>query len=64
MVCLCFLAMVGWDSHGGWSHPVFDGYIVCEEHVEMLMDAWQVGCYCFISSCQQLFNGFFFVGFE
>ena len=34
--------MVGWDAHGGWSHPVFDGYIVCEEFVETLMDAWQV----------------------
>jgi len=34
--------MTGWDYHGGWSHPVFDGFVVCEEHVEMLLDAWQV----------------------
>lgn len=35
--------MTGWDYHGGWSHPVYDGFVVCEEHVETLMDAWQVG---------------------
>lgn len=34
--------MTGWDYHGGWSHPVYDGYVVCEEHVETLMDAWRV----------------------
>lgn len=34
--------MTGWDFHGGWSHPVYDGYIVCDEHVDTLMDAWQV----------------------
>lgn len=34
--------MTGWDYHGGWSHPVYDGFVVCDEHVETLMDAWQV----------------------
>ena len=29
---LCFL--------GGGSHPVYDGYVVCEENAEALMDAW------------------------
>lgn len=38
----CAPAMTGWDYHGGWSHPVYDGYVVCEEHVETLMDAWRV----------------------
>ena len=34
--------MTGWDYHGGWSHPVYDGFVVCDEHVETLVDAWQV----------------------
>ncbi|KAI9558622.1 hypothetical protein GHT06_015410 [Daphnia sinensis] len=38
----CAPAMTGWDYHGGWSHPVYDGYVVCDEHVETLMDAWRV----------------------
>jgi len=38
----CAPAMTGWDFHGGWSHPVYDGFVVCDEHVESLMDAWQV----------------------
>ncbi|XP_057368952.1 DNA repair protein complementing XP-C cells homolog [Daphnia carinata] len=38
----CAPAMTGWDYHGGWSHPVYDGYVVCEEHVETLIDAWRV----------------------
>ena len=33
-------AMVGWDFSSGGSHPVFDGYIVCQENAEALMDAW------------------------
>merc|ERR1712013_724657 len=33
-------AMVGWDFSGGGSHPVYDGYVVCEENAEALMDAW------------------------
>ncbi|CAG5116804.1 unnamed protein product, partial [Candidula unifasciata] len=33
-------AMVGWDSHSGFSHPVFDGFIVCEEFADTLMAAW------------------------
>ena len=38
----CAPAMTGWDYHGGWSHPVYDGFVVCSEHVEALLDAWQV----------------------
>jgi len=33
-------AMVGWDFSGGGAHPVYDGYVVCEENAEALMDAW------------------------
>ena len=33
-------AMVGWDFSSGGSHPVFDGYVVCQENAEALMDAW------------------------
>ncbi|XP_077869408.1 DNA repair protein complementing XP-C cells homolog [Saccoglossus kowalevskii] len=37
----CAQAMIGWDFHGGYCHPLFDGFVVCEEHQEMLLDAWQ-----------------------
>jgi len=33
-------AMVGWDFSGWSCHPVFDGYVVCEENKEKLLDAW------------------------
>ncbi|XP_028266530.1 DNA repair protein complementing XP-C cells [Parambassis ranga] len=33
-------AVTGFDFHGGFSHPVTDGYIVCEEHEEVLRAAW------------------------
>ena len=33
-------ALVGFDSHTGGSHPVYDGYVVCEEFEETLLDAW------------------------
>ncbi|CAH1782539.1 unnamed protein product [Owenia fusiformis] len=33
-------AMTGWDFHGGWSHPILDGWIVCEEHKDILLAAW------------------------
>jgi len=33
-------AMVGWEFSGGGAHPVYDGYVVVEERVEELMDAW------------------------
>ncbi|XP_077981507.1 DNA repair protein complementing XP-C cells-like [Glandiceps talaboti] len=37
----CAPAMVGWDFHGGFSHPLYDGFVVCEEFQETLVDAWQ-----------------------
>ena len=36
----CAQAMVGWDFSGGRAHPCFDGYVVCEEFQDTLMDAW------------------------
>ncbi|KAL8583477.1 hypothetical protein ACOMHN_044835 [Nucella lapillus] len=33
-------AMTGWDHHCGYSHPVLDGWVVCEEHKEVLLAAW------------------------
>ncbi|XP_019633892.1 PREDICTED: DNA repair protein complementing XP-C cells-like [Branchiostoma belcheri] len=37
----CAPAVVGFDFHSGWSHPVKDGFIVCEEHKEVLLAAWE-----------------------
>ncbi|XP_040214814.1 DNA repair protein complementing XP-C cells isoform X1 [Rana temporaria] len=37
----CVHAITGFDFHGGYSHPVTDGYIVCEEHKDILMGAWE-----------------------
>lgn len=34
-------AMVGWDFHGGFSHPVFDGIVVAAEFEEILLEAWE-----------------------
>ncbi|CAL8281906.1 unnamed protein product, partial [Merluccius merluccius] len=34
-------AVTGFDFHGGYSHAVTDGYVVCEEHEEILRAAWQ-----------------------
>ncbi|XP_069680610.1 DNA repair protein complementing XP-C cells homolog [Periplaneta americana] len=36
----CAPAVVGFDFHCGGSHPMFDGFIVCEEHKDTLLDAW------------------------
>ncbi|XP_074458988.1 DNA repair protein complementing XP-C cells [Larus michahellis] len=37
----CALAITGFDFHGGYSHPVTDGYVVCEEYKEVLIAAWE-----------------------
>ncbi|CAL8252324.1 unnamed protein product [Arctogadus glacialis] len=34
-------AVTGFDFHGGYAHAVTDGYIVCEEHEEILRAAWE-----------------------
>ncbi|XP_034244348.1 DNA repair protein complementing XP-C cells homolog isoform X2 [Thrips palmi] len=36
----CAPAVVGFDYHSGGCHPTFDGFVVCEEFVDVLMDAW------------------------
>ncbi|XP_078066127.1 DNA repair protein complementing XP-C cells isoform X2 [Mustelus asterias] len=35
----CAAAVIGFDFHSGHSHPVNDGYVVCEDHVEILLAA-------------------------
>jgi hypothetical protein len=36
----CAPAMIGFDFHCGGCHPVLDGFIVCEEYQDALLDAW------------------------
>ncbi|KAK6625750.1 hypothetical protein RUM43_006049 [Polyplax serrata] len=36
----CAPATVGFDFHSGGSHPVFDGFVVCQEFKEILLDTW------------------------
>ncbi|XP_041047943.1 DNA repair protein complementing XP-C cells isoform X1 [Carcharodon carcharias] len=35
----CAAAVTGFDFHKGHSHPIVDGYVVCEEYVETLLAA-------------------------
>lgn len=51
----CAPAVVGFDFHSGWSHPTFDGFVVCEEFAETLTAAWeQVSTTYFSKCCLQL----------
>uniref|UniRef100_A0A182SZF6 Rad4 beta-hairpin domain-containing protein n=1 Tax=Anopheles maculatus TaxID=74869 RepID=A0A182SZF6_9DIPT len=36
----CAQAVTGFDFHGGSSHPVYDGFVVCEEFRDVVVDAW------------------------
>ena len=36
----CAPCMIGWAFDGGRPHPEFDGFVVCEEFQDTLMDAW------------------------
>lgn len=36
----CAPATVGFDFHAGGSHPVYDGFVVCIEYKDTLIDAW------------------------
>ena len=36
----CSQAIVGFDSNGGWPYPVYDGFVVCKEFEEKVIDAW------------------------
>lgn len=41
----CASAIVGFDFHGGWSHPMYDGFVVCEEFADAVVAAWEsVSC--------------------
>lgn len=37
----CASAIVGFDFHGGWSHPIYDGFVVCQEFEDQLIIAWE-----------------------
>ncbi|XP_030061519.1 DNA repair protein complementing XP-C cells isoform X2 [Microcaecilia unicolor] len=37
----CVPAVTGFDFHCGFSHPVTNGYIVCDEHKDVLLSAWE-----------------------
>ncbi|XP_047004381.1 DNA repair protein complementing XP-C cells homolog [Schistocerca americana] len=37
----CAPAVIGFDFHCGASHPVYDGFVVCEEYKDVLAEAWQ-----------------------
>ncbi|XP_042904947.1 DNA repair protein complementing XP-C cells homolog [Parasteatoda tepidariorum] len=37
----CSAAVVGFDGHKGSIHPVFDGFVVCEEFEDTLIAAWE-----------------------
>uniref|UniRef100_A0A8D1JSK1 p125 n=1 Tax=Sus scrofa TaxID=9823 RepID=A0A8D1JSK1_PIG len=37
----CVQAITGFDFHKGYSHPITDGYIVCEEYRDILLAAWE-----------------------
>jgi len=36
----CAPAIVGFDFHAGGSHPVNNGFVVCQEYKDILTDAW------------------------
>ncbi|KAJ8963833.1 hypothetical protein NQ314_005348 [Rhamnusium bicolor] len=38
----CASAIVGFDFHCGWSHPMYDGFVVCEEFADTLVAAWEL----------------------
>ncbi|XP_044729023.1 DNA repair protein complementing XP-C cells homolog [Chrysoperla carnea] len=37
----CAPAVVGFDYHSGSCHPTFDGFVVCEEFKDVLLEAWE-----------------------
>lgn len=37
----CASAIIGFDFHGGWSHPMYDGFVVCEEFADAVVAAWE-----------------------
>jgi len=37
----CAAAVVGFDAHGGFSHAVYDGWVICEEFKEVVVAAFR-----------------------
>lgn len=37
----CAPAVIGFDYHSGSCHPTFDGFVVCEEFKDVLIEAWE-----------------------
>lgn len=38
----CASAIVGFDFHGGWSHPTYDGFVICKEYEDQVVAAWEL----------------------
>lgn len=36
----CASAVIGFDFHQGSCHPLYDGFVVCEEFADVVVDAW------------------------
>ncbi|XP_059615349.1 DNA repair protein complementing XP-C cells homolog [Phlebotomus argentipes] len=36
----CAPAIVGFDFHNGWCHPTLDGFVICKEFEDTVLDAW------------------------
>ena len=36
---ICFIATKGFDAHGGGSHPVMEGIVICQEFEQTLREA-------------------------
>lgn len=37
----CAAAVTGFDAHGGFSHAVYDGWVICEEFKDVVIDAYR-----------------------
>ncbi|GAB0097557.1 hypothetical protein DMENIID0001_132070 [Sergentomyia squamirostris] len=38
----CAPAITGFDFHNGWCHPTLDGFVICKEFEDTVLDAWNV----------------------
>ncbi|CAL4161170.1 unnamed protein product, partial [Meganyctiphanes norvegica] len=36
----CAPAMTGFEYHKGGMHPIYEGFIICEEYKDIVLDAW------------------------
>lgn len=37
----CASAVIGFDFHQGSCHPLYDGFVVCEEFKDQVIEAWE-----------------------